>query len=263
MKYNIMAVGPIGTGKTTALRTLVEKCNKKIFVVATEPGLENILGDNSKGGALPEDMCHWHYISPADVSWDILKTNAKLINTMSMGDLQKMPAANRNKFQQFIELLSVLSDFTCDRTGESFGPVDEFPEDVVLVIEGLSGVSQMALDLTVGSKPIVTQPEWGAAMNTVLRVIRKLCYDTKCTFIINAHLERQADETGGGTHLTVSTLGNKLAPHLVKPFDEIFLTKRTGNKFVWSTTELQVDLKTRVLDWSDSYTPTFKHFFPK
>ena len=86
-------------------------------------------------------------------------------------------------------------------------------------------MSQMAMDLTVGSKPIVTQPEWGAAMNTILRLVRKLCYDTKCTFVFNAHLERQDDELTGGTHKTVSTLGNKLAPEIIKPFDEVIYHK--------------------------------------
>ena len=93
-------------------------------------------------------------------------------------------------------------------------------------------------------------------------MIRKLCYDTKCTFVLNAHIERQLDETGGGTHITVSTLGNKLAPELVKPFDEILYAKRVGNKFTWSAVEMQVDLKTRLLEWKDGYTPTFKHFYP-
>ena len=263
MKYNILLVGSIGTGKTTALRTIVEECNKKLFVISTEPGIENILGNEAKEGPLPEDMCHWHYISPAEVDWKILISNAKLVNTLSMGDLQKMPAANRNKFQQFIELLTVLSSFKCDRTGEEFGPIDDFEEDVVLAIDGLSGMSQMALDLTVGSKPIVTLPEWGAAMNTVLRLVRKLCYDTKCTFVLNAHLERQKDELTGGEHKTVSTLGNKLAPEMVKPFDEIILTTRAGDKFNWSNIEMNVDLKTRVLEWRDDYVPTFKHFFPE
>jgi hypothetical protein len=261
MKYNIMIVGPVGTGKTTALRTIVEDCGKELFVVATEPGIQNILGESATAGPLPKEKCHWHYISPAEIDWKVLETNAKLVNTMSMADLQKMPAANRNKFQQFVELLSVLANFKCDRTGEEYGPVDSWGEDRVLAIDGLSGISQMAMDLVVGSKPIKTQPEWGAAMDMILRLVRKLCYDTKCTFVMNAHLERQIDETGGGTHLTVSTLGNKLAPELIKPFDEIIFAKRVAEKFTWSTMEMQVDLKTRILGWGDSYEPTYKHFF--
>ena len=263
MKFNILLVGPVGTGKTTALRTIVENSGKELFVVATEPGIENILGKTSVWGELPPDKCHWHYVSPAEVSWDILAMNAKLVNTTSMSDLQKMPAMNRNKFQQFIELLSTLANFKCDRTGEEFGPVDEWGEDRVLAIDGLSGISQMAMDLVVGSKPIKTQPEWGAAMDTILRLVRKLCCDTKCTFILNAHLERQLDETGGGTHLTISTLGNKLAPELIKPFDEIIFTKRIKDEFFWSTTEMQVDLKTRILGWGDNFPPDFNQFFSR
>lgn len=261
--YNIMNIGPIGTGKTTTLRTVVEECEKELFVIATEPGIENILGDKSKEGELPKDKCHWKYISPAEVEWDTLIKNANLVNTSSMGDLQKLPGINRHQFQQFIALLETLSDFTCDRTEESFGPVDDWPEDRVLAIDGLSGISQMALDLTVGSKPIVTQPEWGAAMNTLLRLIRKLCYDTKCTFILNCHLERQHNETTGTERLTASTLGNKLAPELLKPFDEVIFSKRQIDKFYWSTIESDIDLKTRLLEFRDDHSPTYANFFKK
>lgn len=259
--YNIMIVGPVGSGKTTALRSIVEDCGKELFVIATEPGIEQILGKTAAKGALPEDKCHWHYVSPAEIGWDVLAKNAQLVNRLSIADLQKMVDPNRSKFTQFIELLGTLADFKDDRTGESFGAVDSWDDSRVLAIDGLSGISQMAMDLVVGSKPVKTQPEWGAAMDTLLRLVRKLCYDTKCTFVLNAHIERQLDETGGGTHLTVSTLGNKLAPELIKPFDEIIYTKRTQGKFYWSTTQMQVDLKTRVLGWGDEFTPTFKHFF--
>ena len=54
MKYNILLVGPIGTGKTTALRSIVEECNKKLFVIATEPGIENILGKRQKKVPFPK-----------------------------------------------------------------------------------------------------------------------------------------------------------------------------------------------------------------
>ena len=261
--YNIILIGPVGSGKTTALRTLVEECGKKIFVVATEPGVEHVLGDTSKGGPLPEDACHWKYISPGNFDWAVLRENARLVNTLSMADLQKMAGARRNQFRQFIEVLETLCDFTCDRTGESFGPVDEFPPEWVVAVDGLSGISQMARYLTVGSKPILTQPEWGAAMETILTLVRKLCYDTKCTFILNAHLDRQFNEVGQATRLTVDTLGNKLAPEIIKPFDEILTAKRHGEDFVWSNTEINVDAKTRVLDWKDDYTPTYAHIFKK
>lgn len=255
MKQNIMLEGPVGAGKTHVLRTIIENTNKNLIVIPTEPGIHNILGD------LPLNRCHWHYVTPASTPWKTLISNAKTVNTNDMATLQRLPGLNRNQYQQYIELLGVLNNFKCEREGCNFecGPVDEeLDENWVLAIDGLSGLSIMAMDLVVGAKVIKTQPEWGAAQQMVLKLVQKLCYDTKCNFVLNAHIERQLDELTGGTHKTVSTLGNKLAPELVKPFDEIIYAKRKGEDFVWSTTESGVDLKTRTLGWGDDFPPDYK-----
>ena len=112
LKVNALIVGPIGTGKTHSLRTLVEECGKELFVIATEPGIETILGD------LPKDKCHWQYIPQAKTSWQTLIENAEDLNSYSLDVLAKRPSKNKNKYLQFLQVLNALANFTDDRTGE-------------------------------------------------------------------------------------------------------------------------------------------------
>jgi hypothetical protein len=252
-KFNICLVGPIGTGKTYSTRTLVD-AGLELFIQALEPGVDNQFAD------IPCPKAHVNYISPAKQDWTEMIRAATDVNTLTMDQLQKMPAANRHKYQQFLDMLRNLADFECQRCKQKFGPVDSWGPERALVVDGLSGMSQMAMDLTVGAKVIRTQPEWGASMNICLRAVRKLCYDTKCTFVLIAHMDREKDDLRGGTVKTVSTLGTKLAPELIKPFDEVICTIRSGAKFHWSTTEMDIDLKDRVLGWSDELEPDFRQF---
>lgn len=254
MKYNILLEGPIGTGKTHSLRTLVEDCDKKLFVVSTEPGIHNILGD------LPEDKCHWAYISPAGRSWEIILDQSEKINRMTMEAITKQPKTHWEDYQQFLHVVERMANFVCDRTGEEFGPVDEFDESCALAVDGLTGLSQMASDLVVGPRLIKSQPEWGAAMAVIEEFVRKCVSDTKCTFVLVSHVDKEPDHVLGGHNITVSTLGQKLAPKIPKMFDEVVFTKRSEDNFVWSTIEPGVDLKTRVLGWQDDLKPTFAQF---
>jgi hypothetical protein len=258
MKYNIMLTGPIGTGKTFSTHTFLE-ANKELFILSTEPGIEIILAEWEKNGI---DMSHVHYtkVMPASIDWDTLRMNAERTNMMDMTALQKSPALNKSDYKQFIDVYVALANFI-DQHGESFGPVDSWDDSRVLVLDGLSGLSKMSMHLVVGAKPVKTQPEWGCAMGNLQNLIDKLSGDTDCTFVLISHIERQINELTGGSHLTISTLGNKLAPELVKLFDEIVYTRREGSKFSWSTTEMGMDLKSRCLPWSDDITPDFSQMF--
>lgn len=258
MKFNILLVGPIGTGKTYSAHTFLD-AGLELFILSTEPGIEVIIDEWKKAGV---DTSHVHYakVMPATVDWDTLRQNAEKSNLLTMSQLQSGPSVNKHLFKQFIELYSTLANFT-DQHGEEFGPVDEWDDSRALVADGLSGISRMALQLVVGVKPAPTRPEWGCAMGNVLNLILKLTDDTKCTFMLVSHLEREPNELTGGTHLTVSTLGQKLAPELIKPWDEVVYTKREGSKFKWSTIEMGIDLKSRRLPWADDIEPNFAQMF--
>ncbi len=258
MKYNIMLTGPVGTGKTYSVHTFLD-AGKELFILATEPGIDTIFAE-WKAVDVDTSRIHIAKVMPATIDWDTLIQNAERTSMLDMKALQSSTAINKSDYRQFIDVYATLSDFK-DVDGNEYGPVDSWEDDRVLVIDGLSGLSKMSMHLVVGAKPVKTQPEWGCAMGNLQNLIDKLTGDTKCTFCLVTHIEKQINEITGGTHLTVSTLGNKLAPELVKLFDEIIYTTREGEKFKWSTTEMGMDLKSRKLPWSDDIEPTFAQMF--
>ncbi len=246
---NFMLVGGSGTGKTHSIRTLCD-AGLEVFVLFTEPGME-VLAD------VPADKLHWHYIKPASPTFEAMIDSAKKINTFTMKMLSELTDINKSKYGNFIDVLSSLNSFTCDRTGQNYGSVEYWKSDRVIVIDSLSGLSIAAMNLGTGSKPVKSQADWGIAMDNLERLIIKLCVDTEAVFVLTAHLEREVDELTGGTTMMPSTLGRKLAPKLPRFFSDVVHVKRIGTKFSWSTTTANVDLKARNVKLTDDLPPSF------
>lgn len=246
---NTMLCGGTGSGKTHAIRTLVD-AGLEVFVLFTEPGME-VLAD------VPSDKLHWCYIPPASPDFSDMIASAEKINKLSFEALTKLPDINKSKYQEFIKVLNALSNFKCDRTGQSYGAVDEWDQSRVLVVDSLTGLSLMAMNLVTGSKPVKSMADWGVAIDNLERLITKLCVDTKCHFVLIAHLERETDELTGGTSLMASTLGRKLAPKLPRYFSDVIHVVRRADKFAWSTASSNVDLKARNLPIADNLLPSF------
>ena len=247
--FKILLMGASGCGKTYAIQTLID-AGITPFVIATEPGIGSVLGD------IPKEELHWHYIKPAAPSFSDLLSNAKKINTMSFEGLCNA-TFNKSKYNQFLDLLTTCSDFHCDRTGESYGEVDDWNTDRCLVVDSLSGVNIMAMDLVVGAKPVKAKGDWGVAMDNLERLINRWCTGLQCHFILTTHLEREKDEITGGVHLMTSTLGQKLAPKIPRFFDDVIRAKRDGRQWLWSTLETSMDLKTRHLELDEKLRPTY------
>lgn len=180
------------------------------------------------------------------------------ISSMGYKDLAELKAGvGKDKTQQFMEVLNSVADFR-DQSGKSFGDVTEWGTDRAFVIDSLSGLSLMAMSLTIGYKPAAHQGEWGVAMNLLEQFLLTMTSNVKCLFVLTAHVERELDEVGGGVKLMASTLGRKLAPKLPRFFSEVVMSVREGKDFFWSTSSAGVDLKFRALPISDKLTPTFK-----
>jgi hypothetical protein len=250
----ILLMGPSGTGKTYFIGQLIE-AGFKVRALFLEPGMESVgqyFQDKKK--PLPE---HYdpHYIAPAATPWSALISSAKSLNTLDQKALANMTDPNKSKYNEFIEVLTTLSNYKSDHTGEILGAADSWGTDTFLVIDSLSGLSMAAMNLVVGGKPVKSQADWGMAMDTIERFITKLTTDLRCHVMMISHIEREGDEISGGSSIGVSTLGKKLAPKIPRFFSDVILTQRTGTEFTWSTAATGVDTKARNVPISAKIPP--------
>jgi hypothetical protein len=250
---SVMTMGGIASGKTEALRTIVE-AGLELFILKTEPS-ENL-------DDMPSDKVHWQYIPPATVPLSVMIKNAKLINMLTYKALSNLEEMDRSLYTQYIQVLEACNNFKDDRTGKSYGDVTSWDHSRCFVIDALSGLSQMALDMIVGGKPVKGKEQYGVAMSNLEDFINYLTTNTKCMFILNAHLEMEPTFEGGSTALMAATLGQKLAPKLPKYFSDIIHARRTGTTWTWSTLTPNAELKARNVPWlqdmPQSYVPLIK-----
>lgn len=242
-------MGPSGSGKTYSIRTLVD-AGITPFVIFTEPGME-VVSD------IPPEKLHWRYVPPVSSSLDALSDMAKKVNTLTFESLTKMTDPNRSQYNQFLELVAACNEFKCDRTGESFGSVDSWGTDRALVIDSLTGVNRMAMNLVVGGRPTKSMADWGLAQDMIRKLVDHLTTVPNCMFLLIAHVARERDEITGGTYVTINTLGQKLAPEIPVFFSDVVLAQRLGDNFTWSTAAPQTDTKTRNLQIKEKLPPTF------
>lgn len=259
---NVLLMGPAGTGKTYSIGTLVD-AGLEVFYLGLEPGLEALLGYyTDKGKEVPANL-HWHFLAPAQASFSELLDAASKVNMLSLDSLAKMQDTNRQKHNQFIKLLTALNNFPDDRTGETFGPVNEWTPERVLVIDGMTGLNRAAMSLVIGGKPVRSQSDWGIAQDQVERLLRMLVDSCPCHVIVLAHVEREVDQVLGGVKLMVSSLGKALAPKIPPMFSDVILATRQGTKWTWDTANVQADLKTRNLEIRADNAPDFQLIISK
>lgn len=254
--FNVMLMGPAGSGKTHALGTLVDS-GIEVFYLALEPGLESLLGYWTDRGKSVPDNLRWHTLKAPDVSFNDMLANATKVNTLSLESLAKMADPDRGRHNQFLKLFSCLNDFEDQRTGTKYGPVNDWTTSRCLVIDSLTGLNNAALSLVVGGKPVRSQSDWGIAQQQLEGLLRKLCDGCNCHFVLLAHVERESDMVLGGVKLMASTLGKALAPKIPAMFSDVILTVRNGDKWSWDTANVMADLKTRNLPIKADNPPSF------
>jgi hypothetical protein len=250
-------MGETGGGKTHSVVTLLE-AGLEVFLIGTEPTfLDSILDAIGERKELLARF-YWKAIQPARVGIKGLQAMVLQISKMAYDDLSKLRPDNMRSNAQLITFLSTLEDFVDDRTDKHFGSVESWGPQRALVVDSLSGLNLMAMDLTIGNKVTAHQGEWGIAMGTLEKLLHNLTSNLRCFFILIAHTEREGDELSQGTKIMVSTLGKKLAPKIPRFFSEVVLAYREGDKFLWSTMATGVVLKKRALPLDGKLQPSFK-----
>lgn len=247
-----LLMGEMGSGKTWALKSLIA-LGFEVFYIPLEPGYLDTLGD-------VKDKIHIHYIPafggkedvPEGKSFDVLMDTAKLISSTSHDTIQKMGGTNKQNHQQFFELIKTLNNFIDDRTGESFGDAAKWDHNRVLFVDGLSGVKEMAVRLTIGDKPFLELRDYSAVQHLIRQLVNGLCSKTQALFVLTAHLERETDPNTGAYKLMVSVPGKALAPEIPRFFSDSIYCKMeivggTTPKWTWNTLSPEVTTKSRNL----------------
>ncbi len=247
-----MLQGPGGTGKTSSLRSLTESGVETFVLSLDEDGLFPI-------GDIPDPKLHWHVVRPVSRDWKSIIEDAKRQSTMDY-DLMAKTKDPLKSIQQtrFVEILSSLANFKCDRCGKEFGAVDDWNTRRAIAVDHFTEVNQAAKEWTVGNKLILHEGEWQAAQNQVENLVRQLKQVTRCWVIMIAHIDRELDTVRGGTKIMTHALGRKLAPKLPPMFGDVVSAEREGKVFKWSTATPDTDLKTRILPIDANLVPSFK-----
>lgn len=260
--FNIVLMGPTGTGKTYSIATLVN-AGLEVFYLGLENGIESLIGYwVDKGLPVPKNL-HWANAMSSSASFLDQQDMAKKANIMQLDGLSKLVDPNKGKYDQMHKLLGLLSNFVDERTGESFGPVDKWGPERVLVIDGLTGIGNAAMSNIVGGRPTKSMADWGTAQTFVMNLLRSLCDGCPCHFVLLAHVERETDQVLGGIKIMPSTLGKSIAGLIAPMFSDVILAERQGEKFTWNTANPMADLKTRNLPIKADLPPDFGPIYKK
>lgn len=251
----VLLMGDSGTGKTHALRTLID-AGVTPFIIATEQNCIQTLKD------IPAGKWHYKFINAQpENNWGNLQDMLSKVNKLSYENLTKVQDPNKSSYNQLLDVLTTCNKFVCDCHKEDFGDVSLWDNSRALVIDGLSGLSDMAMGLTVGNKPVRSMPDWGVSQNSLKSIIAQLTTAVRCPFILVAHIDREKDEITGGTSVTVKTLGQKLGPDLPRMFSDVIRAKREGNKFSWDTADSQATVVSRNIPIASNQAPSFVPLF--
>lgn len=258
----VLLMGQPGSGKTLSLATLLE-LGLEVFVIFTEQGRESLLeGVEYYGLEAQRSKLHWTTIKAGSPGFGNLAKTAKELNTKDQSALQGAKGVGQKHYDQMVKLINACGDFT-DQHGENFGDASEWGNDRVLVIDGLSGINVMAMDLVVGAKPVKTQADWGIAMDAQMRFIQQCVNGLTCGFVLVSHLEINKDEVEGKMYRYPRLLGNKNTYDFGKYFSDVILAEDKGDKYVWSTQEKTMQLKSRNLKKSANHEPSFVPLYKK
>jgi hypothetical protein len=270
MKSNIAIFGPVGSGKTWSLRTLLPEypnidgkirkgAGLQVREIACDPGWSDTNGDLTC-----EMGFHVKEVLPANPSWKARREWLESISDLSGEEIKKknVKPSIWKDYKQFMDLEATSAHFVCDRCGTDFGNNEDWDDNVAFVEDGLSGITKMAKHFAAGPKQALTWPDIDAAGGHIEGHIDK-CVSLKCSYILISHWDKEPDKIEGGTTITGDTVGNNLAPRLFKPFSEIILAERElePTRYYWNLARKDVELKTRRLTYRAGLQPDFSQIF--
>lgn len=265
----ILLEGDSGSGKTYALGSLVDWAAKQnpvveVFVVFTENGLETLLGYwRDRKLAVPENL-HWHEIPSAALGLASLIQGAKDVGNLTYDGLTKMIDPMRGTNNPAYKFLQTFNDFPDDRTGKKFGNIGEWKANRFLCIDSLTEMAVLYEKMCVGTKPVMSQPEYLVAQNNLMNFLRYMCAPSNAFgFVMTAHLQKQMVEATGSMMYTIKAIGKAISDDIPKLFSEVILCRRDGTEWCWDTVSPGFVTKTRYLPISAKLPPRFEQILDK
>ena len=234
-----------------------------MFVLFTENSLETLLGywkDTARGNKEIPACLHWHQTMTKPVSLPQMLQAADSVGRLPYESITKMVDSNRGgQNNSFWQILSACSKFIDDRTGKDFGPVDKFGIDKVFCIDSATELGNAAAKMVIGSKPTMSQPEYGVAQNNFMNFLRLCTQAMDCTFVMTAHPSKEKDEVSGMVKIGINTggIGTAIIPQIPPLFSDMIWTVREGDRFYWDTAAFGVTTKTRSLGYRSKIDPSF------
>lgn len=264
----ILLEGSSGSGKTHSIGTLVDWAARQspareVFVLFTENGLETLLGFwRDRKLEVPKNL-HWHVVRTPSLSLASLLDGAKKVGDLTYEALTKSVDYDRGRNNPWEKVLRVLTDFPDDRTGTKFGNIGDWDASRILVNDSLSETANACLRMVIGSKPTISQPDYGVAQNNLIGWLRYMTQAFQGTFVITAHVQRQINEVTGTTQLMTKAIGKALADDIPPLFSETIYCLREGTNWYWDTAAANVDTKTRYLPIASKIRPDFAQIMDK
>lgn len=238
--FKAILMGAPGSGKTSSIPTLL-LAGLEVFVIFTEQGIGNLLKACAMHGVSEEDMkrLHYMYVKPGVTTFDQLIKSSKYVQTAT--EFGKMENTDRRNYGQFVEVIKACNNFV-DQNGIAFGAVDDLRPHQVLVLDGMSNLAKMAMQVTVGAKPVKTLQEWGVAIETLENLENQIT-TINAPFVLLTHIEREIDEVSRNVYVTVAALGSKYPIRIGRNYQDVILCENKAKAFSWATTSKEAQLK--------------------
>ena len=214
----LLLCGDSGSGKTSALASLAN-AGKKLRILDYDNGLD---------------------ILPSLLNKDAIDNVSFVTLTDSLGQA--------TAFRKGAQLLSNWKD-----GDEDLGPVKEWGEDTVLVIDSLTLMGEAALRsaLVFNNKKTTeqaSQPEWGAAARDVQNIIQYITGgEVKCNVVVTSHMQYMEGDMGTSKAYPTS-VGSKLSTKIGRYFNCVCrIDTRSSSKgterTLRTTSDHRMDLK--------------------
>lgn len=250
--FKTLIIADAGAGKTHSIRGLLAY-GIQPFVLATEPGMRSLAPCENPGCYVckatkeygPESL-PWAYVDSTAGDIDTLIKQATDVNTKTLKMLCNIEDNQRKDYNQFGQVLGLTKEFV-DHTGKSWGKVSDWNTDRAFVLDAATELGYMAMNMYVGRRPVYDKPDYQVAQKMVYNYIQFITNSLRCHVIVLGHPDKQFNEAAGVMTMTLQSVGQKLSPQLPRKFDDVIIAKRVGDKFTWSTAEMNAEGKGRNL----------------